>query len=367
MVVQQFNAVNFRNIENVCLDFSEGVNLLYGQNAQGKTNAIEGIYFFARGKSFRGASDRELCRFGCEGYSLSLSFQDKKRENKLEYVYHDGSRKKTKNGYKIKKISEMIDAFHAVLFTPDHLRLVKDGPEERRGFLNVGIAGCTPEYLKIYADYKKAQEERNCLLRMAQKGLYTDEREIEAFSLSLAKYAADIYLFRKNYIEKIGKYAGPFLSEMTAKKEILDLRYKSDIGEARDKDEAFLAYRKIFTENTEKEIAAGTTLFGPVREDMDITIGGKKARAFASQGQQRSVALALKYAEGEVCKEAVGEYPVYLFDDVFSELDEQRKAFILRGLENRQILITSCEKIGVGVRDVNAIEVKGGSYVSSYR
>jgi len=367
MFVKEFQINNFRNIENDCLKFSEGVNLLYGQNAQGKTNAIEGIYLFSRGKSFRNTADRDLCRFGENGYSLRLTFSDNKGANTLEYSYLDGSRKRKKNGYAVDKVTEMLDAFHAVLFTPDHLGLVKEGPEERRSFLNIGIAECVPGYLKIYADFKHAIEERNCLLKMAQKGLFIDKRELEAFSYSLAGYAADIYLFRKRYIEKIEKYAKPFLSEMTEEKEILSLSYKSDIEGLCDKKDVLSAYQKLFTENLPKEIAAATTLYGPVREDMEIEISGNKARIFASQGQQRSVALALKCAEGEVCKEAIGEYPVYLFDDVFSELDEKRKSFILKGLQNKQMIITSCEKIGVGVRDVNAIEVKGGTYVSSYR
>jgi DNA replication and repair protein RecF len=368
MIIKRFSAENFRNIKKCDIEFSEGVNLLHGKNAQGKTNAIEGIYIFSRGKSFRGREDKELIRFGAEGFRIYLEFEDNMGKESLEYALFGRERLRKKNDYKISKITEMIGSFKAVLFYPDDLSLVKDGPEERRGFLNVAAANCYPLYIKYYSDYKKALENRNCILKMMQKGLYVDKNELDSWSASMAEYASYIYLFRKDYVERLKKYAGVLLKEISDGKEELSLSYESQIPDGlTDRGEIKAEYERIFSLSLEREIAAGVTLFGPHRDDIDININGKSARSFASQGQQRSIVLALKLSEGEVIKEICGEYPVFLFDDVLSELDEKRRKYVLSGIGDRQIIITSCEADECLGFTENEIEVTGGRYVSSHR
>jgi DNA replication and repair protein RecF len=363
MVIKRFKAENFRNIESCDVSFSDGVNLLYGNNAQGKTNAVEGIYIFARGKSFRASEDKELVKFGKEGFRIYIEYKDKNGENSLEYSFFGRERRRKKNGYKLEKIKEMLGNFKAVLFYPDDLGLVKDSPEERRAFINVAISQCYGEYINYYANYKKALENRNCLLKMASKGLYVDENELISWSYYMAEYASYIYLMRKEYIEKLGKYVKKIMEDISDGKEEVELFYKSDIKEEKKERDLILQdYKRIFTAEIERERAVGNSLFGIHRDDIVININGKSARLYASQGQQRSIVLALKLGEGEVNRDICGEYPVFLFDDVLSELDEKRKKYVIDGIGERQIIITSCEKENDGILGATKIEVKSGEY-----
>ena len=362
MIIKKFKAEGFRNIELCDISFTDGTNLLYGNNAQGKTNAIEGIYLFARGKSFRSAEDKELVGFGKNGFRIYIEYEDKNGENSLEYAFFGRERKRKRNGYVIKSVKEMIGSFRAVLFYPDHLGLVKDSPEERRSFLNIAIGQCYPYYINCYSDYKNALENRNCLLKMASKGLFVDNGELESWSYSLSEYASYIYIQRKEYIKKLELYAKKIMNEISDGKEDLSLIYKSDIKSDTDsREEALNEYRNVFLSETEREKIVGTSLFGPHRDDIEILINGKSARHFASQGQQRSVVLSMKLGEGEVSREIYGEYPVFLFDDVLSELDDKRKKYVLCGIEKRQIIITGCEN-DPDIKADNIIEVSSGEF-----
>jgi DNA replication and repair protein RecF len=203
---------------------------------------------------------------------------------------------------------------------------------------------------------------------MMQKGLYVDRYELDSWSASMAEYASYIHLFRKEYIEKLKKYASVILKEISDGNEELSLIYESHISEdMNERAEIKEEYERIFSSSLDREIAAGVTLSGPHRDDIEIKINGKSARSFASQGQQRSIVLALKLSEGEVIKEISGEYPVFLFDDVLSELDEKRRKYILSGIGDRQIIITSCDPDECLGFTNSEIEVSGGRYVSSHR
>ena len=362
MIIKRFSAENFRNINNCDIKFSKGVNLLYGNNAQGKTNAIEGIYIFARGKSFRASEDKELVKFEKEGFRLYIEYEDKNGQNSLEYSFFGRERRRKKNGYKLDKIKEMVGNFKAVLFYPDDLSLVKNSPEERRAFLNVAISQCYDDYIGYYANYKKALENRNCLLKMASKGMYVDNNELISWSYYMAEYASYLFAIRKDYTEKLNKYSKILMNQISDGKEDIEITYKSDIKkEVRERKEAEKEYKRILTEELEREKIVGSSLFGIHRDDLLININGVSARLYASQGQQRSIVLCLKLGEGEVIKEICGEYPVFLFDDVLSELDEKRKKFVIEGIGERQIIITSCEKENDFLPD-KKIEVDLGIY-----
>ncbi len=366
MILKRFSAENFRNIEYCNIEFSEGVNLLLGANAQGKTNSVEGINMFAQGRSFRGSEDRDLIRFGQEGFHIRIDYEDKKGEGSLEYSLFGKERLRKKNGYKLDRVAEMIGSFRSVIFYPDNLSMVKDGPEHRRAFLNNAISQCYPEYIKYYTSYKKAMENRNCILKFASKGILIDDNELFSWSESMAEYASYIYLYRKKYIDRISAYAPSIMSEISDGEEILTLEYESDISDkSYDRDVIRKEYFRILTESLDREKLQGVGLFGPHRDDLDIRINGKSARSFASQGQKRSCVLALKLAEGEVSREIFGEYPVFLFDDVLSELDDKRKRYILGENKERQIIITSCDEEIEGIKADKVIRVSGGAYVSS--
>ena len=262
----------------------------------------------------------------------------------------------------------MIGSFKSVLFYPDDLGLVKNGPEERRNFINVAISQCYPLYIKRYADYKTALENRNSLLKLLQKGMYVDKGELFAWSTSLAEYASYIYSFREEYIKRINEYAKKILKEISDGKEELSLCYKSNIENfSSDREKIKEEYIRIFSSDIEREIAAGSSLFGPHRDDVEIYINEKKAKIFASQGQQRSIVLALKLAEGEVIREICGEYPVFLFDDVLSELDENRRGYVLSGIGEKQIIITACDPDECRMYTQTEIDVSEGKYVLTHR
>lgn len=363
MVLTSFRAQHFRNIEACELLFTPGVNLLLGENAQGKTNVLEGVYLFARGKSFRGGTERELTKFGTDGFSLGITFRDERREQTLRYTYEGGSRRREKNGAPV-RLGEMLGVFRAVLFYPEHLQIVKGAPEKRRDFLNIAVSGVDPTYIPLYANYVKILENRNALLKQASRGMAVDRDELVAWSESLAAVAADIYIRRRAYLLGFAPMAEEMLRSLSEERETLVLSPEADTG-AETLVDAEGDYRACFLSHLDRECAAGCTLFGPHRDDVKMMLSGLDARVYASQGQQRSIVLALKLAEGEYARRVTGEYPVFLFDDVMSELDARRRSFLLGLGGGRQLILTSCEEAGPAAE--NVIRVSGGNYVSAYR
>lgn len=363
MRIKKFQAENFRNIKKCELEFVSGVNLLFGDNAQGKTNAVEGIYLFSRGKSFRGREDKELIKFSEEGFHIGIEYESKNGEERLEYSLFGNEKLRKKNGYKIGRVKEMIGSFRSVLFSPDDLLLVKDSPEKRREFINVAIGQYSGAYISIYSNYKKALENRNHILKAASRDVYFDMAELESWSDYMAEYASLIYLERKNFIERAEVYAGKIIEDISAGREKLKLIYRSDIKEdISEREKIKEKYKEKLKADYSKEITAGTSLYGPHRDDMEIFVNGKSARNFASQGQQRSIVLSLKLAEGEIHREIYGEYPVFLFDDVLSELDDERKKYVLSGKGEKQIIISSCEGEGNLECADRIIKVNSGEY-----
>ncbi len=365
MYLKKFKASNYRNIEACELTFERGVNLLIGENAQGKTNALEGIYSFARGKSFRGAGDAELVRFDTEGFETEITFEDQNREQTLYYSYLGGKRTRLRNGVKMTRVGDTLGHFRAVLFYPEHLQIIKGGPAERRELINIAISQLNGQYVRDYTAYQKILDNRNFLLKSAQKGGYIDMDELAAWSMQLADYAAEIHTVRAAYIKGLTPYTSAFLNEISSEKETLTLSYLSD-SEREDTEGAREDYRRIFQEHTDREIAAGCTLWGVHRDDIEFLLNGRSARLFASQGQQRSCVLAVKLAEGEYAREITGDYPVYLFDDVLSELDAGRRAYVLGMSGERQLILTACDSHleGAGYHE---IRVNGGKYVFTHR
>ncbi len=368
MRVKSFKAENFRNISRCDIKFTDGVNLIYGANALGKTNVIEGIYLFSRGRSFRTAQERDMVKYGEAGFRAAIEYDSRDGASTLEYASFGREKRRRKNGYPVKNMRELIADFKAILFHPDNLSLVKGGPEERRSFLNIAVAQYAPVYLSEYTGFSAVLENRNAILKNASKGLYADEKELIAWSESMAEYAAYIYKARTEYLKKLEVYAKAIGLKISDGKEEIELEYSSDIEiPSGDKEEIKKEYIRILTGSLDKEKTVGTTLYGPQRDDIIIKINGKPTRGFASQGQQRSIVLAMKLGEGEVLRDLYGEYPVFLLDEVLSELDEKRRSFVLESLEDKQTIITACECEEMKHLANNLINIRDGEYVSSYR
>lgn len=356
MIATTVSYRNFRNIEGETLRFSPETNLILGPNAQGKTNALEGMYLCAQGRSHRTVHEREFIRFGEEFAQVELSYRDFQRENRLAIRYRGGRKACQKNGVSLKKMSEFIGNFRAVLFTPEHLSIVKDGPALRRSFMDSALSQLSPGYVASLQTYQRALLQRNKLLAAAQKGEITETNALaEVWSMQLAKEAAYLSAQREGYILALNEIVGEIFADMTSGREAPSVAYNG-----RKSEEEF---QKLLTANLDREIRMGTTLYGIHKDDLTLSINGKEARSFGSQGQQRSMALAMKLAEGELSKKETGEYPVFLLDDILSELDSTRRAYILSGIRGRQVIMTACEDLSGELSSVtNVIRCEEGKY-----
>ena len=380
MKVKELELFSFRNINEAHVRLSDGMNFLIGENAQGKTNALEAIYLFARGKSFRGASDAEMISFGKDCFSARLVFETREREEELFYGCSKKEKVRKRNGVLLERQAELLGHFRAVLFSPDHLQMIKGAPSERRRFLDVAISQCYPAYLGLYARYLKLLENRNALLKDMQKGRDADENALLAFSERMAQAAAEIYLYRRKYVIRLSRHAADIMRELSRGKEEMKLSYQSDLGfmphmkegeeigedDLPTQSEVEDGYRMLLCGSFMKEALTGSSLYGVHRDELQIYLSGIKAREYGSQGQQRSAVLSLKMAEGRISEEIAGDAPVYLFDDVLSELDEGRRDFLLHGMKGYQFIVTGCEKgvLGAHAEDVHFIDVKDGVFTS---
>lgn len=356
---------DFRNIVTADVSFCDGVNILLGANAQGKTNLLEAIRFAAIGKSFRTQHEEDLFRFGTDFCELNMDFSDSVRRQNITVRMMRGKRRQIEhNSVKVTKVSEMVGALQTVLFCPEHLSLIKDGPAMRRNYLDVALSQLYPVYLKTLQRYNQILKQRNALLRGAKENAKSFADTAEFWSRQLAHEAAVLSRYRYSYLVQAREHIRTFFEEMTGACEKPDAVYEGsanlDAEMYTDLSAVEARYLALLTENTDREIFAGSTLWGVHRDDIDIRINGRSARTFASQGQQRSLALAMKLAEGEVCASVCGEKPVFLFDDVFSELDPSRREYLSSQMRERQVIMTACEESGIV--GGNVICVENGTY-----
>lgn len=374
MLCKKVELQNFRNAECETVTFDSGINVLHGENAQGKTNLLEAIYYVSLGKSFRGSKDAEIIRFGEEYAAISLDFIAEDREQNVTMRFSDNARQKktvTHNGVKITKLSELVGEFRAVLFSPDHLQMIKDGPSLRRNYLDVAISQLRPMYLHSLQKYNKILLNRNKLIKNAEEDRATFDSTVDFWSAQLAHEAAIIAKARAEYVQKSGDIIAEFYRRMCQSGEIDETPELIYAGSAKQDGELYFDtevternFLRLLTNFHEREIAAGSTLYGIHKDDIIINLNGKNTRLYSSQGQQRSLALAMKLAEGEICRMDCGEYPVFLFDDVFSELDSIRRKNLLREIADRQVIITSCESDMDFDIPYRRIEVTKGKYKS---
>lgn len=373
MLCKKVELRNFRNAESEIVEFSNGINVLHGENAQGKTNMLEAIYYISLGKSFRTSHDVEIISFGQENASISLDYERDGREQNITMRFSSNVRQKknvTHNSVKITKLSELVGSFRAVLFSPDHLQMIKDGPALRRNYLDVAISQIRPMYLHSLQKYNKILKNRNALIKNAGEDRATFDSTIDFWSEQLAHQAAIIAKARAEYVASSGEIIADFYKRMCEGTSIDEVPEFIYAGSAKQEQEDYFdiektekSFLRLLNGFHEREIAAGSTLYGIHKDDITINLNGKNTRLYSSQGQQRSLALAMKLAEGEICKMDCGEYPVFLFDDVFSELDSTRRKNLLREITDRQVIITSCEsdmELGIPFKQ---IEVVKGRYV----
>ena len=365
MYCKNIKVRNFRNITEADVSFERGVNILVGENAQGKTNLLEAIFYASVGKSFRAAHAAEIIRFGESMAEIDIDFNDGVRDQNINMkIIRDRQRKVEKNHVRIDKMSDIVGSFRAVLFCPEHLSLIKDGPAMRRNYLDIAISRIYPLYMKALQRYNYVLKQRNILIKNAVFDRKSFDSTVELWSLQLAKEAAVISKYRAEFVKRVDGCARECFSDMTGEREKVEISY---IGSAHGEQDEYLdtamtedKYFNLLTSAYDREISAGATLWGLHKDDMEIKLNSKQARLYASQGQQRSLALALKIAEGDICCEEFGDYPSLLLDDVLSELDASRREYLIKKIDSKQVIMTSCEEI---IDDgAKKIKVENGVY-----
>ena len=352
MKINRIALNGFRNYEFETADFSAGTNVIYGANAQGKTNLLEAVYILASGKSFRTRFDRELIGFGYDSAEILADIVSHDREQTVKILFRSGQRKQiTVNAVK-KTASELAGTITAVLFSPDDLNLIKEGAAARRKLMDNAISQIRPRYAEYLSQFNKLYESKTRILKdWREKPSLLDT--LDEFSDGMCRMSAQIIRYRAAFAVRLQEEAAPIHSEFSGAGERLGIEYqtvstvKNPLGSAQeiyyDLCEHQEAHRRA-------EIESQQCLSGAHKDDLIISINGQNARSFASQGQTRTAALSIKLAEREIYLDETGEYPILLLDDVLSELDPRRQEFVLNRIGGGQTLITCCEDEGISNR-----------------
>lgn len=345
MNIKSIEFTGYRNLEDGEIKPGKEMNVICGRNAQGKTNLIESIWLFTGAKSFRGNKDNEILGFGKNFSRLKMIFESFGVEKEAEIVI-ENKRKAKLNGNNLSSASLLAGNFCAVIFSPDDLSLISDGPQKRRKFLDTAISQIYPKYIEILRAYTRAVAQRNYLLKKLKSGEKI-KYSLDDFENEIVNYGIKALEYRKKYVSLLKPYLKEIYSGISSGKEEAEINYVSTFS-AENFREELKASRKEDTVN-------GYTGIGIHRDDLEFEINGISARNFGSQGQKRSLALCLKLSEAKVLKLKTGEYPVALLDDVMSELDSERQKFILNHIKGWQVFITCCDTENIKFLDEGKI------------
>ena len=361
----QINSVSlkqFRNHTNTTIQFGENLNILWGENAQGKTNVLEGLYLFMAGRSPRTSHDKEMIKNGESSAKAELSFCCENRNFTCEIVLYQDRKKQIKvNDIKLKKTADLIGTLNMVYFHPGDLAVISGGPSLKRKMMDVSISQLRPNYYRLLSAYQRVLRQRNQLLK--EKKLKT----LNVWDESLSHIGAQIIIYRQRYIERLQKYATSIHSAISANKEKFMLCY---VPSFYYDDVKTSAIEKCFFQALEnergKELKVGTTLVGPHRDDIAFFINEKEMKQFASQGQIRSAVLSLKLSEMEFLFDDKGEYPIVLLDDIMSELDKNRRIDLLQFLRDKQVIMTCTDyEHSMVSENTKIFHIKNGQVVCS--
>ncbi len=353
MHLNNLTLINYRNYVKGEIEFGDGVNLIYGANAAGKTNILEAIYLMSTGRSHKNAATKDMVRFGQSYGGFAGNVYALNKHNRYEFaLYPDKNCGIKINGVDIKRISELIGKFDSVMFQPDDLRLIKGSPGDRRKFIDLSISRMNSSYFNTLIQYSKVLDNRNKLLKMKKRG-----DDLSVWNEMLVRDAVEIFAVRHEYVQRLEKRVQKLHEGLRT--EQVQLQYKSGIINQEpppSKDElAAIFLRQLEEEEANKFI--DTTRHGPHRDDFVALINGVDAKAYASQGQQRTLVTSLKIAEVKELAESKNAPPVLLLDDVFSELDDYRRNYIISNITDIQVIITSTHP-DLSIDNVNKIDIK---------
>ena len=351
MNVEKIALNGFRNYQWESADFSPGTNVIYGENAQGKTNLLEAVYMLSTGRSFRTRFDRELVGFGYDSAEILAQVQSRERDQTVKIDLRPGARKSIQVNSVRKTAAELAQTVNVVLFCPDDLNLIKDGSAARRKLMDNAISQIRPRYAGFLSDFYRYYEQKTRILKdWHEKPSLLDT--LDEFSDGVCRMSARLIRYRAAYAARLEEAAGPVHADFSSG-EALSIAYRT-VGTVKD---PFGSAKEIYYNISDHQEAhrqagldSGQCLTGAHKDDLIIDINGQPARAFASQGQTRTAALSLKLAEREIFHDEFDEYPVLMLDDVLSELDAQRQAFVLNRIGGGQTLITCCEDARIAER-----------------
>lgn len=332
MIIKTLELSDYRNYKNLSIQFDEYTNILYGDNAQGKTNILEAIYLCSTSKSHRGNKDREIVRFGCEESHIKMIVERKGREYRIDMHLKKNKPKGIAiNGIPVKRASELFGIVNVVFFSPEDLSIIKSGPSQRRRFIDLELCQLDKMYVYNLTNYSKVLLQRNKLLKDISFGNNVPEM-LDIWDMQLVEYGKKIIERRKKFIEEMNEIIIPIHSMLTDKKENLNIIYNYNCNEEE--------FYEILAKSRDRDIKTKTTNVGPHRDDISFYDGDIDLRTFGSQGQQRTAALSVKLAEIELVKQIINDTPILLLDDVLSELDGNRQNHLLNSLKDVQTVIT---------------------------
>ena len=360
MYIKNIQLTNFRNYDFLETEFHKNVNLILGNNAQGKTNLLEAIYITSIGRSFRTNKDSDLVYFGADFAKIKVEAEKELYNTSVDIVVKKDSKKSIKkDGVTVKRTSDLLENIFIVIFSPEDLKIVKDEPEKRRKFIDRELCQMKPAYYESLSNYKKILLQRNTYLKEEN----IDQSILDLWDIQLARYGAKIMQMRKLFIDKISNISHEIHSSITNGRENLVIKYHPNL----DLYENLKEQEDFFYEELKKsygnDLKQRTTTKGPHKDDISFIVNDINMRNFGSQGQQRTCALSLKLAELHLIKEETGEDAILLLDDVMSELDIQRQEYLIKTLKENQLFITTTdldEKLFQAFPDAKVIYIESG-------
>jgi len=354
MVVNQLILKNYRNYENIKLKFNKGINIIIGDNAQGKTNILESIYFLSITKSYRTSDDFNLINHRKDFAKINAKIRNDNVPKNLEIIINKKKKTLFLNKNEIKKVSEFIGILNVVMMAPEDVNIIKGSPSERRNLLNIELSKLSKEYIIKYNEYSKLLKMRNDYLKLLMTNSIADSRYLDVINEKLIERAIYIYKERKRIIDEINSYLIDIYKDISNIDNLL-IKYIPNFEITEFDDESLRKKMKHqFYKYSKKEIMLGMTLYGPHRDDFEFTIENSNLKYFGSQGQQKLAMISLKIALLKVFNDRTGIIPLLLLDDVFSELDRKKKNKLIEYINNSgQVIITTND-----IRDINRKKIK---------
>ncbi|MFC0273056.1 DNA replication/repair protein RecF [Metabacillus herbersteinensis] len=356
MFIKELTLKNYRNYDELDIHFENKVNVILGENAQGKTNVMEAIYVLAMAKSHRTSNDKELIRWDQEYAKIEGRVEKYNTSSSLQLVISKKGKKAKLNFLEQQKLSQYVGAMNVIMFAPEDLNLVKGSPQVRRRFIDMEIGQVSPIYLHDLSRYQKVLQQRNHYLKLLQIRKQTDQAMLDVLTIQLCEVAAKIIKKRLQFINQLQKWAEPIHSGISRGLESLTIQYKPSVEVSEDQDMSKMieVLHLKFDKIREKEIDRGVTLAGPHRDDLEFFVNQRDVQTYGSQGQQRTTALSLKLAEIELIHAEIGEYPILLLDDVLSELDDYRQSHLLNTIQGKvQTFVTTTSVEGIDHQTLN--------------